>query len=451
MNRKKYAILFVIRSTDLLFYYQSIVNAIDDRGHKLILLFDSECSKRKLESLKLPNEVTVGWAPRDRRKLRKIIYYLRDLVHYRRYLIVKGQSKFYRDRWLRNALRPFKPFIYISLVQKVLTSLPIVNFIQTLERKLPTEQAIRDAIGEIKPDVVVCSPANFGFTSADIEYLNTAKRMNIPTVVPVMSWDNLTTKGIFLEKPDLLLCWNEAQVKEAVIHHKISKKNVSIIGAPMFDYLFEKSKIDASLLENESIDQKLPIVLYLGSSVDVAGDERWLIEKLRESLDTSRDLNLGRSQLVFRPHPFNDKHYKEFKMKGVIVAPRSGSLPSDNAQKRLYLAMLDKASVVVGVNTSGLIDSVILDKPTIGLVVDKYKLTQGEAIHFKNLVESDALSLVKPEGFALEFENIIIGQDKHKKQRSSFINKFIRPLGLEKNAGQNVVDEIEKLVIATWK
>lgn len=448
MYRKKLTVLFVIRATDLFFYYQSIANAIYARGHNLVLLFDSICSKKDLESLRVTRGVEIGWAARDKSKWRKVIYYLRDLVHFRRYLKVKGQSKFYRERWLRNALRPFKPFIYIPWVQGILTSLPVVNFIQSLERALPVERAIREVIFDLNPDMVVCSPANFGFTSADIEYLSTAKRMKIPTAVPVMSWDNLTTKGIFLEKPDLLLAWNELQVREAVIHHKISKRNIKIIGAPMFDYLFEKQMGDTHFLARLGINSKRPIILYLGSSSDIASDERWLIRELREKLDRSEDLNLRQSQLVFRPHPFNDKHYKNFNMNGVIVSSRNGALPSDNLEKELYLSLLVSVDAVVGINTSGMIDSVILDRPTIGLLVTKYKLTQSETVHFKHLVESDALSLVKPDGFARELKNIINGNDKHKVQRRRFVKRFIRPLGLSRSAGENVVFEIEKLVFA---
>ena len=454
-------ILFAIRSTQLYFYFEPIITSLLARGHKLKLLFDKEtfstnkdCVRDSLSALPISGSLDVDWAPRDKSRFRKPIYYARDLASFRRYLKIRGQSDFYRARWLKNSLKPFKPFVYVPTLQKLLVSLPVVALIRALDQLLPIEKEIKKTIGDFGPDVVVSAPANFGFSSAEIEYLNAARKMKIPTVVPVMSWDNLTTKGVFTFKPDLLLVWNELQAREARVHHGIDQTKVRIVGAPMFDYLFEKKqdfskkslwkKLKREVLLRK-IDEKWPIILYLGSSSDVAGDERFLITKLRKSLDNTSDDRLQSAQIIIRPHPLNNSYYRKFRGKNIVVMPNKGFAVTSR-EKDDYIGVLKMCDCVVGVNTSGMIDAIVLDKPVIGIVLRKYAKTQSQALHFKYLVNSNVLLIVKKiEDFPGEVKNILDGRDIHKSERKQFVKKFIRPRGLKISAGGAVALEIEKL------
>ena len=49
----------------------------------------------------------------------------------------------------------------------------------------------------------------------------TDKRVGIPVVSLVHSWDNLTSKGLLSAIPDRLLVWNEVMASEAEAFHGI--------------------------------------------------------------------------------------------------------------------------------------------------------------------------------------------------------------------------------------
>lgn len=420
-------VLFVIRSTGLYFYFEPIITSLLARGHKLKLLFDENCSKDSLDSLHLPGSLDVSWAPRDKTRWRKPIYYARDLLSFRRYLKMQGQSDFYRQRWLRNSLKPFKPFIFLPVVQKLLASWPVISVIGVIEQLLPIEKEIKKTMGDFGPDVVVCAPCNFGFTSAEIEYLAAAKKMKIATVVPVMSWDNLTTKGVFVTKPDLLLVWNKTQSVEAK-EQGFTASEVRVIGAPMFDWLFDKK-------QDFSKNHKWPIILYLGSSSDIAGDERFLITKLQEALLASSDKRLRHAQIVVRPHPLNNSYYRKFRLKNVKVAPNKG-FPLTVEDRNDYIGLLRICDAVVGVNTSGMIDAIVADKPVMSIILSKYEKTQTQALHFKYLMDSNVLLPVfSVEDFPKQLVKILDGEDSSREQRKLFLKRMIRPCGIDKSAG----------------
>lgn len=424
-------ILFVIRSTQLYFYFEPIITSLLAQGHKLKLLFDEICSKDSLDSLHLPGSLDISWAPRDKSRWRKPVYYARDLLSFRRYLQMQGQSDFYRQRWLRNSLKPFKPFIFLPIVQKLLTSLPVISLIRVIEQLLPIEKEIKKIIGDFGPDVVVCAPANFGFSSAEIEYLNAAKKMKIATVVPVMSWDNLTTKGVFVTKPDLLLVWNKMQSVEAK-EQGFAASEVRVIGAPMFDWLFDKK-------QDFSKNHKWPIILYLGSSSDIAGDERFLITKLQEALLASSDKRLRHAQIVVRPHPLNNSYYRKFRLRNVKVTSNNG-FPLTKKDRKDYIDELENSDVVVGINTSGMIDAIIADKPVISIILPQYERTQTQTLHFKYLMDSDVLLPVfRVEDFPKQLAKILDGVDSCKEQRRLFLKRMVRPRGIAKSAGASAV------------
>ena len=86
-----------------------------------------------------------------------------------------------------------------------------------------------------EPDVVVASPYIFSL-SREVEYVKAARSLGIPTVVVVLSWDNLTSKGTFHVLPDLTLVWNSALAEEAASLHDVPKEKLVVTGAPVFDF-----------------------------------------------------------------------------------------------------------------------------------------------------------------------------------------------------------------------
>ena len=87
-----------------------------------------------------------------------------------------------------------------------------------LEQLIPADEALVDAIDRLAVDaVLIVSRCLLG--GPEPEVIKAARRLGIPSVMLVWSWDNLSSKAIQNEHPDRLLVWNELQAREAVELH----------------------------------------------------------------------------------------------------------------------------------------------------------------------------------------------------------------------------------------
>jgi hypothetical protein len=70
----------------------------------------------------------------------------------------------------------------------------VLSFLKLVEVMLPPDRHIVEHIVSIDPALVLAAPVNMKQKKGtpDLEYLKAAKSLAIPTIVPVISWDNLT-------------------------------------------------------------------------------------------------------------------------------------------------------------------------------------------------------------------------------------------------------------------
>ena len=449
-------ILFVIRAVEQLPYYESIIGSLAGRGHELRLLFDKRWSKdqshEELNELqkRFPS-LEWAWAMRQKQSIaRNILFFTRELLTYRQYLRLhkEGESRYY-DRWAGYLPKSVQRLMKYAFVKRILKSELSGAVLRICERIIRPDHAASKAIREYRPDVVIAGPANLRFSSADLEYLKAAVRLNLPTAVPVLSWDNLTTKGLIHIKPDILLAWNNIQAGEAQSVHGIAKESIRVVGAAFFDRWFDTKRTPRERVEfcrDHGLSLANPILLYLGSSVTVAPNEVWLIKKLRRALDEASNPVLKRVQLIVRPHPANAAHYKDVESNSIVLIPRGGHHPARKDALELFADTLEHSMGVVGINTSGMIDALIADKPVIALMVDEYRSTQSVARHFQHVLESGALE--KAEGVnacVSAIGKLLKGLDAHQQERQKFVREFVRPRGLSVSAGDAAAEEIIKL------
>lgn len=456
---KKLKILLVAPSPTLL-HHQSIIQSLLDQGHQVRFLFDKKWARPEtLQQVGDFFKTASGFECRpaaDRSDgWRNLLFYVREFRSYQRYLLVKNQSSFYRDRWKSYLPRTGRQLLAYQIVERLFATHLVRKFLRGIERFTPADRKIMDDIRAYSPQVILASPTNIRFSPADLEYLKAAVALGIPSLVLVSTWDNLTTKGLLQVWPDRLLVWNRAQVGEAQEFHFFPEERIRVTGAPPFDSGF--FKLPPSLSRDEFCSRNGlraadPILVYLGSSRNMAEDETWLIEKLRLALNESSDEEVRRVQLLVRPHPGNPTIYRRLKLDGVVILPREGGQFPDagSSLQLLHDTLHYAAGVVVGVNTSAVIEALIFGKPGIAFLTDEYRKTQIETQHFRQLLENDVLELADhPETFLAIVRKILAGRDDRQAQRDNFIQNYIRPLGLRKSAGQAVAEEIVKLVQET--
>jgi hypothetical protein len=294
--------------------------------------------------------------------------------------------------------------------------------------------ALRQQLLYIAPDVVVASPLIFP-DSREVDAIRAAERSGIPTVGVVLSWDNLTSKGMFHALPQHLLVWNESQAVEGVEWHDIPRERIEVLGAPVFDYLFARR----GTRQREYVLRDLGIhgryVVYGGSSqIGLGpGGEVEMVRALADAVRAHDWKGSGPPTIVVRPHPNNPSGWDALAAEGVLVRPGT-RFPSSAAAQDDLVHLIEHADAVIGINTSLFIDAAVLGVPTIAPVLEGERVS-NRLTHFGHLVRAGILE--QPADVygaaealvALRFEG-----DARAAARKEFVNTFIRPLGLERPA-----------------
>ena len=379
--------------------------------------------------------------------MRMPVFGIRELRNYVRYLRYPEQSSFYLKRVEGHFPKIFQILLRIPSAQKLLASDFSWRFFENLERLIPPRRRTIRHLQNYSPDVIVASPVNLWW-SEEVDYIKAGKRLGIPTAIAVLSWDNITTKGVFHEIPDLTLVWNDAHYQEA-LKTQIPADGMIITGAPHFDkWLTMKAAPSdyASFCARAGLDAAKPFVLYLGSSQNIAKDESWVVEALVKQLRASSDEALRQVQILVRPHPANAQGFIKIFNPTVIVWPPGGSLPDNQTDFQDFYDTLLRCKCTLGINTSGMLDALVFGKPGITLMVDRYAETQIETIHYRHLLESNALEVASNLSEAIDIIELTLrGQDSRKEDRRKFVNRFIRPRGENTPAGYATAVAIELL------
>lgn len=446
-------VLFVGRSVYHFSYYRSALEALRRHGHDLELRFDERWSISNSDLslqgfLKQHPEVLLQWSETRKDRLRKPLFALRELRSYTSYLRRSAQSSYYLDRWRKYLIPAFTRVDKTTPGRWLLGRKSLSDAIRGLEAIAPAAKNVVADLRSVAPDVVLASPANMRFAE-EIEYIKAARRLGIPTTVLVLSWDNMSTKGLINIRPDLLLAWNQTHASEAVLHHGILGDRILLTGAPFFDKWFDSENHAVertAFLRNTGLPDDKPFVLYLGSSANIAKDESWLVAKLVEGLKKSS--SLGEANIMIRPHPANARPFAELAQSDqrVVVWPPNGQLPESDSMQADFQNSVQHATAVVGINTTAMIDTLALGHPCVAIIIDQYEKTQMRAEHFRHLFKSGALNVARGMNDAVaQLEAIASGDDNCAEARLAFLSKFVRPQGMDVNAGEMVAAAVAEL------
>ena len=320
-------------------------------------------------------------------------------------------------------------------------------------RTIPLVPAIVETIAEHRPDVVVVTPL-VGFGSRQPEYVRAARHLGVPTCLPISSWDNLTTKGLISEVPDVVTVWNERQVEECELLHGVSRDRVIVTGAVAYDHWFDwlPSRSRDDFCAATGLDPARPFVVYLGSSAFIAPDEAAFAARLISGLRLANGGRLADLQVLVRPHPLNvldrsgHRGDELAELANVVVYPPDGANPTDEVKRQDYFDSIFHSSAALGVNTSGFVETSIINRPVHVLLAPEYATTQQGTPHFHHLLpENGGMLLVATSfeelGAAVEC-SLANGDDG---RNGRFVAHFLRPFGLGEPASPRLVELVERL------
>jgi hypothetical protein len=361
---------------------------------------------------------------------------VRELVNCTNYLRPGHPAPGQATRWWNKVNRPLRYAIKNRRVLRFLSRQRIHRTLKRIETLVPPDPGIVRWLEIYRPDVVVASPFIFP-SSKELEYVKAAKALSIPTVGVVLSWDNLTSKGTFHLIPDLVLVWNASLAQEAVALHDVPLNRIAITGAPPFDFWFEMGpSVDrVAFCDRLGLDPESPFVLYLCSSPFIARDETSFVKRLADALNERTERReIG---LLVRPHPTNAAIWGGFKDDRMIIWPRGGEYVDVPQTRQNYYDSIYYSSAVMGVNTSAMVETTILDKPCLTVMNEHYRATQTGVGHFRHLTDAGFMEVATSFKEASEnLARIISGRDEKRSERRRFVEEFIRPLGIEKPASE---------------
>jgi hypothetical protein len=321
----------------------------------------------------------------------------------------------------------------------------------TLERALPPPPEVTEVFRRVNPDVLLLTPLLY-FGSQQAAHVRCARRLGIKSVLGVGSWDHLTTKGLIHEIPDRVLVWNEAQKREAIALHGVPADRVVVTGSQAYDHWFStKPALDrAGFCRKVGLDPERPMVLYLCSSPFIAPHEVGFVRSWMTAIRRSSDERLRGVSLLVRPHPQNAAQWENVDLAAefehAALWPKTGVNPIGGVARSDYFDSMYHAEAVVGVNTSGMIESGILGKPVYSVLTEEFASTQEGTLHFQHLknVEGGLLYLAGSlEEHASQLSRLLADGRSERQGTRQFIQAFIRPNGLDQAATPLVVEAVE--------
>lgn len=453
-------VLFILRTPGLLRMYASVIKELASQGVQVHIAFNS-LKKREgykilqdvLPSFNLPNihfqkKIAITrvdlWG-----SYAKLIYALHDYLRYLhpRYADAEKLRQRAADRVGLTTQFFFRTGIAYLGSTKLLNAW--IKALEWIQQKIPVAETTRKYLKQINPDVVLISPL-VDLASNQCDYVFAVKSLGIPCVALIASWDNLSNKGLLKGPPDKVVVWNSIQKTEAVELHGYPEKDVVVTGAQCFDKWFEKkptqSKEDFS--RRVGLDpSRGDYLLYLCSSPFIAPNEVDFVKDWIKGLRASSNSKLKNINILIRPHPQNAAQWEEVSQNdlgpGVTLYPRKGENPVKSEQEATYFDSIFHSVGVFGINTSGMVESSIFEKPVFTVLDSRFKDTQTGTLHFHYLrkyqliVEASSL-----EKHYQQLGDALDQPEMHRKRLRTFVQDFIRPFGLDVPATPKLVEFI---------
>lgn len=295
----------------------------------------------------------------------------------------------------------------------LLARLKLEQFFENrLESRLISYERSRTAFEVLKaekPDVVLVS-GPFQFRQPAV--MAAAKRLNIPVLCAIPSWDNLSTKNRLVFKYDGYFVWSEESRRQLLEYYPSARNTpVFVTGAPQFDVFFQsvfyQSREEFCLSQN--LNPQLPLIVYALGSPNFLQEYHGAVH-LAERL---ADGEFGNVQMLVRPHPLFDKgelmsafeRFAPFVRLQQTVSPeeQTSTRSQDARQITEWVNTFRYADVVVNLSSTVTVDAAIFDRPVINLDFDPQpeqpdqeliKEINHQWVHFKPVAESGGVRLV---------------------------------------------------------
>ena len=320
--------------------------------------------------------------------------------------------------------------------------------LEVAETLMPTDRYFESFIRSEEPDLMLVTPL-VDFGSYQTDYVKAAHRLGIPVAFLPFSWDNLTNRGLVRVAPDRAIVWNERQKAELVRFHGVPESSIVITGAPRFDDFFamRPSMPREEFLGSLGLPADQPMLLYLCSSNFVAPQEVDFVWRWLDAVRSAPDARLRTAGVLVRPHPANAEQWEAADFGAVPGVTLWSHRSTMNADQGLYDS-LHHADIVVGLNTSAMIEAAILGKPVFTITAEEFAGGQQQTLHFHYLLARNGGVVEVASSFDEHIQHLAGELQRpggRREQSLKFVESFVRPHGVDRPVAPIMVAAIEEV------
>jgi hypothetical protein len=445
-------VLFIARHFTYFRNFESVIAALADRGHRLHLAADREEAlggRDLVDRLaeRYPGQVTVGFTPiLQWGRYRRLSAALRIGLDYLRY----SDPRYEATPKIRKRAYERTPLLVLALAKLPGRGL-LTRVLGLLERAVPRQAGVDEFIIEHAADVLLITPL-IELGSPQLDYMRAARALGIRSALCVWSWDHLSSKALIRVVPDKVVVWNATQRDEAQRFHGVPADRVIVTGAQCFDQWFDRppSRDREAFCRRVGFTSAQPFLLYVcsalfrGSPSEAAFVLRWVA-----SIRQSSELRLRDMPILVRPHPQRAAEWTAdvlaelSRLKDVVLW---GSNPIDAESRADYFDSMFHAAAVVGLNTSAMVESAIVDRPVFTILLPEFRESQEGTFHFHYLLDAanGFLNISRSlEEHTEQVAGVVTGATLRSNRR--FVEHFVRPKGTAHAATPVFADAVEQI------
>ena len=443
-------VLFIARHYSYLRLFESAVAELAARGHEIVLAADREEAlggRQMVERIAAayPN-VRLTEAPgRHAGAWSELARQIRLGLDYLRFL----DSRYADAPHLRRRARDRAPQLVVRLAEGSVGPGPLAGVLRWLERGLPGANQSEQFLRAERPDVVLITPL-VDIGSPQLDHFAAARRLGIRTVLPVGSWDHLSSKALLRSYPDRLTVWNESQRKEAVDLHGVPADRVVVTGAQCYDQWFDRAPSEpyAAFCQKVGLRPDKPFILYVVSSLFKGTvSEPEFVEAWIRAVRASGDPRLKDVGILVRPHPARLDEWRGVDLTGYRDVAFWGAHPVDAESKADYFDSLYYSAAVVGINTSAFIEAAVVGKPVLTVLLPEISTVNQEGtLHFHYLLNVNGGLLRTSRSLDEHVPQLAAALSGHgggDEKAERFTAGFVRPFGRNEPATPRFVAAIE--------
>lgn len=283
-----------------------------------------------------------------------------------------------------------------------------------------------------------------------VPFLLAARKLDVPVVGYVASWDHTVGKGIVSSHVTRYIVQNDVMRDDLVRYHGVARERIAVTGWPQTDVFHRRRPREAfdAVIGELGLDPARPVALVAGNTPTNAPYEGRFVERL-VGWWSSNGAD-ARFQLLFRPHP-RDRDWRE-RYAAALDTPAAAVQEPSYTDLETLATLLQHVDCVVANAGTILLDSLVNDRPAVCVLYDegapaeeRHAELNVTGAHYDELIRSDAfLRATDFDGVVTGIERALADPGELASERARIAREVVGEV--DGRAAERVVDAIVRTV-----